>query len=45
MIIGGVKVGDILVSANGLKLRNKTFNEAQTRLERAMEDPLVNIIY
>lgn len=35
---GGVKVGDYLMAANGLKLSGKTFDEAQLRLEKAMED-------
>jgi hypothetical protein len=38
---GGIKVGDYLLTANGLKLSGKTFNEAQLRLEKAMEDEQV----
>jgi hypothetical protein len=38
---GGVKVGDFLMAANGLKLSGKTFDEAQLRLEKAMEDDSV----
>ena len=41
---GGIKIGDFLLAANGLKLNGKTFDEAQLRLEKAMEDDLVNII-
>ena len=42
---GGIKVGDYLVAANGLKLNGKTFNEAQLRLEKAMEDDSVKFYY
>ena len=38
---GGVKVGDFLVAANGLKLSGHSFNDAQLKLEKAMEDDSV----
>jgi hypothetical protein len=42
---GGVKVGDFLMAANGLKLSGKTFDEAQLRLEKAMEDDSVKFYF
>jgi hypothetical protein len=38
---GGVKVGDVLLVANNLKLNGRTFPECQLRLEKAMEDESV----